>query len=60
VTGAYAVAGNFSKNDRIANAIGIPAETTEGGQTIPRKILLRTHFKFHKVFFRTAAECPGH
>jgi hypothetical protein len=26
VTGAAAVAGNFSKNDRIANAIGIPAD----------------------------------
>ena len=26
VTGASAVAGNFSKNDRIANALGIPAD----------------------------------
>lgn len=26
VTGAAAIAGNFSKNDRIANAIGIPAD----------------------------------
>ena len=26
VTGASAIAGNFSKNDRIANAIGIPAD----------------------------------
>jgi hypothetical protein len=29
VTGASAVAGNFSKNDRIANAIGIPADRNE-------------------------------
>ena len=26
VTGASAIAGNFSKNDRIANAIGIPVD----------------------------------
>jgi hypothetical protein len=26
VTGASAIAGNFSKNDRIANALGIPAD----------------------------------
>ncbi len=29
VTGAAAIAGNFSKNDRIANAIGIPVDQRE-------------------------------
>ena len=29
VTGASAIAGNFSKNDRIANAIGIPVDQRE-------------------------------
>lgn len=29
VTGAAAIAGNFSKNDRIANAIGIPADPAD-------------------------------
>jgi hypothetical protein len=29
VTGASAIAGNFSKNDRIANAIGIPVAETD-------------------------------
>lgn len=29
VTGASAIAGNFSKNDRIANAIGIPADPSD-------------------------------
>ena len=29
VTGASAIAGNFSKNDRIADAIGIPVDRNE-------------------------------
>ena len=29
VTGAAAIAGNFSKNDRIANAIGIPLDQSD-------------------------------
>ena len=29
MTGAAAIAGNFSKNDRIANAIGIPADPND-------------------------------
>jgi len=29
VTGASAIAGNFSKNDRIADAIGIPIEPSD-------------------------------
>jgi len=29
VTGASAIAGNFSKNDRIANAIGIPVDPND-------------------------------
>ena len=29
VTGASAIAGNFSKNDRIANAIGIPIDPND-------------------------------
>jgi hypothetical protein len=31
VTAASAIAGNFSKNDRIANAIGIPADARDLG-----------------------------
>jgi hypothetical protein len=33
VTGAAAIAGNFSKNDRIANAIGIPVDPDDLGPT---------------------------
>lgn len=33
VTAASAIAGNFSKNDRIANALGIPADPRDLGPT---------------------------
>lgn len=40
VTGASAIAGNFSKNDRIANALGIPADlkNTESAREIRAKL----------------------
>ena len=40
VTGAAAIAGNFSKNDRIANAIGIPADPNEVKQSKEMRALL--------------------